>query len=297
VATEWWVLLIARLVAGCAGGMMATSAMVYLSEMALPQFRGALLGSFSLAFALGQMFLAIALKILEETKPMDFATSFTLNLFSLGSGSSRCSTFRTHRVSIASFACAVLDMTDTLAAWYASKGRHDEGKKALLRLVGNVKDYDVEREYAVLKYEMDESMALQKKNEGQSEWRALLTNKTNVKRAIISTLPFTFQNVVGVPLMFGYTTYFFELAGVDDPFLGNIVKQIVLVIGIILAFYTVDKVGRRTLVIYGGALMAAICLIVGGLVFMEQTSASGMALVALCSFWGVCVCKHVRSYR
>jgi Na+/melibiose symporter-like transporter len=132
---------------------------------------------------------------------------------------------------------------------------------------------------------MDESMALEKKSEGQSEWRALLTNKTNVKRAIISTLPFTFQNVVGVPLMFGYTTYFFQLAGVDDPFLGNIVKQIILVIGIILAFYTVDKVGRRTLVIYGGALMAAICLIFGGLGFMEQKSASGMALVALCSFW------------
>jgi hypothetical protein len=57
------------------------------------------------------------------------------------------------------------------------------------------------------------------------------------------------------------------------------------VIGISLAFYTVDKVGRRTLVIYGRALMAAICLIVGGLGFMKQTSASGMALVALCSFW------------
>lgn len=85
--------------------------------------------------------------------------------------------------------------------------------------------------------------------------------------------------------MFGYTTYFFQLAGVDDPFLGNMVKQMVLVVGIIIAFYTVDKVGRRTLVIYGGAAMATICLIVGGLGFMEQTSASGMALVALCSLW------------
>jgi hypothetical protein len=63
----------------------------------------------------------------------------------------------------------------------------------------------------------------------------LFTSKTNIKRAVISTLPVTFQNVVGDPLMFGYTTYFFQLAGVDDPFPRNIVKQIVL------AFYTVDK--------------------------------------------------------
>ncbi|KAJ0149867.1 Uncharacterized protein HZ326_7543, partial [Fusarium oxysporum f. sp. albedinis] len=75
------------------------------------------------------------------------------------------------------------------------------------------------------------------------------------------------------------------IAGVSDPFLGNMVKQMVLVVGIIISFYTVDKVGRRTLVIGGGAAMATICLIVGGLGFIKQTSASGMALVALCSLW------------
>lgn len=124
-----------------------------------------------------------------------------------------------------------------------------------------------------------------KHGDENSDWKALFTSKTNLKRAVISTLPFTFQNIVGVPLMFGYTTYFFQLAGVDDPFLGNIVKQMVLVVGILISFYTVDKVGRRTLVIAGGAAMAAICFIVGGLGFMKQTSASGMALVALCSLW------------
>lgn len=124
-----------------------------------------------------------------------------------------------------------------------------------------------------------------KHGDENSDWKALFTSKTNLKRAVISTLPFTFQNIVGVPLMFGYTTYFFQLAGVDDPFLGNIVKQMVLVVGILISFYTVDKVGRRTLVIAGGAAMAAICFVVGGLGFMKQTSASGMALVALCSLW------------
>lgn len=55
---------------------MGTSVMVYLSEVAMPQFRGALLGSFSLAFALGQVFLAIALKILEVTSPLAFRNAF-----------------------------------------------------------------------------------------------------------------------------------------------------------------------------------------------------------------------------
>ncbi|KAM5341255.1 hypothetical protein ACJ41O_015364 [Fusarium nematophilum] len=266
VAPNWWVLLIARLVAGCAGGMMGTSVMVYLSEVAMPQFRGALLGSFSLAFALGQVFLAIALKILEETEPLAFRHIFYSEFVFTGL-----------------WLIPMLYLPET-PAWYASKGRHDEGKKALRRLTGDVKDFDIEHEYAVVKFEMEESRALAK-GSNTSDWKALFTSKTNMKRAVTSTLPFTFQNIVGVPLMFGYTTYFFQLAGVEDPFLGNIVKQMVLVVGIIISFYTVDKVGRRTLVIGGGAAMATICFIVGGLGFMKQTSASGMALVALCSLW------------
>jgi hypothetical protein len=56
--------------------MMGTSVMVYMSEIAMPQFRGALLGSFSLAFSLGQVFIAVGFKILEETSPMAFRNAF-----------------------------------------------------------------------------------------------------------------------------------------------------------------------------------------------------------------------------
>lgn len=47
-----------------------------MSEIALPQFRGALLAAFSLAFALGQVFLAVGLKVLEEVNPMKFRHMF-----------------------------------------------------------------------------------------------------------------------------------------------------------------------------------------------------------------------------
>jgi MFS family permease len=72
----WWEILIARLIAGFAGGLMGTSSMLYMSEVALPQFRGALLAAFSLAFSLGQLFLAIGLKVVQDTKPMAFRHIF-----------------------------------------------------------------------------------------------------------------------------------------------------------------------------------------------------------------------------
>lgn len=106
-----------------------------------------------------------------------------------------------------------------------------------------------------------------------------------MKRTIISTLPFTMQNFVGAQLFFTYTTYFFELAQLDDPFLGNLIIQLVLVIGIIASFYFVDTTGRRTLVLYGGVIMTILCFAVGGLGFLPPNAATGAALVTLCSLW------------
>lgn len=59
-----------------AGGLLGSSIMIYMSETAMPQFRGALLGSFSLFFAVGQLILAVGLKILDDTTPMAYRNIF-----------------------------------------------------------------------------------------------------------------------------------------------------------------------------------------------------------------------------
>ncbi|KAM0267715.1 hypothetical protein ACHAQH_010084, partial [Verticillium albo-atrum] len=98
-----------------------------------------------------------------------------------------------------------------IPAQYASKGRDEEGKKALRRLVGNVDGYDADHESSVVRYDFLECKALAKQESAGSTWGLFFKNKTNLKRGLISTLPFAFQNFVGVPLTFGYTTYFSSL--------------------------------------------------------------------------------------
>lgn len=115
--------------------------------------------------------------------------------------------------------------TLTLPAWLAEKGKDDKAKKSLRRLVGNVDGYDVDYEYGCIKAEVDQSKALlaAKTDNG---WKALFKG-SNLKRALISTIPFTFQNVVGVPLVYGNTTYFFQTAGLQDAFLGSLIISII----------------------------------------------------------------------
>ncbi|KAF9874256.1 MFS hexose transporter [Colletotrichum karsti] len=265
VAKEWIVLMLSRLAAGCASGMISTSVMVYMSEMAMPQFRGALLSSFALSFSLGQVFLAIGLKVLEDTEPLKFRNIFYSEFLF--------------------FAIWLVPMVylPESPAWNSAKGKHELAKTSLRRLVGDVEGYDLDHEYKVMQQEIEGSISLAKSH-ADNAWRALLT-PVNMKRIVIATLPFTFQNFVGVPLIFGYTTYFFSLADVEDPFLGNMIIQLILVVGIITGFYFEDRVGRRTLVLGGGFIMSILCCIIGGMGFMKQTAASGPVLVTLCSLW------------
>ncbi|KFA56515.1 hypothetical protein S40293_01180 [Stachybotrys chartarum IBT 40293] len=265
VARSWELILVSRLISGMSTGLISSSIMVYMSETAMPQFRGALLGSFSLFYAIGQLFLAVGLKILDETNPMAFRNMFYSEFVFFG------------------FWMIPMIILPESPVWYTLHDRPEDAKKALRRLVGHVEGYDLDHEYAVIKFETEESIRLQQRK-SSNEWRAFFT-PLNMKRCVIATLPFTMQNFVGAPLFFNYATYFFQLAQLEDPFLGNLIIQLVLVVGIVVSFYLVDNIGRRTLVIWGGVIMGALCFIVGGLGFLEANTATGAALVTLCSIW------------
>jgi hypothetical protein len=95
-----------------------------------------------------------------------------------------------------------------MTAWLCLKGKHEQAKRSLHRLVGQVDGFDLDHEYAVIRHEVEDSVALADTH-GSNDWAALF-KWVNFKRCLAATLPLSYQNFVGVPLVFGYTTYFFE---------------------------------------------------------------------------------------
>lgn len=82
-----------------------------------------------------------------------------------------------------------------------------QGEKALRRIVGDVEGYDVSHEYAVIRHEYELSVAAAT-SQAKSDWSALF-KWVNFRRCIAATLPFSYQNFCGVPLIFGFSSYFF----------------------------------------------------------------------------------------
>lgn len=264
VAKTWEVYLVAKIFCGFSAGFIGTSVTAYMSETTTKQFRGIHLSCFSFAFALGGFLSAIALQILELTHPLAYRNAFYSEFVIVGVW------------------IPVMLFLPESPVWYCRNGKHEKAMASLRRLTGRHEWYDEEHEYAVFRQGVEESEALAAKSSSYSYLACF--KGTNLRRTLISTIPFSMQNFVGGPLMFN-TAYFLQTVGMNDAFLGNVIVNCVLLFGVFLSFYFVDKAGRRPLLLMGGIVMCVTNLIVGGMGVLGINTKTGAAMLAMMAIW------------
>ncbi|WVW85797.1 hypothetical protein I302_107835 [Kwoniella bestiolae CBS 10118] len=261
VAKDWRVYAVAKFLCGIATGWIQSGLTVYIAEVAPVRARGAVLAAYSFAFALGQLAAAIGLQIIatHDQYRVIFYSEFVL---------------------LGLFIPALIFAPET-PTWAARRGNETKAKNSMRLLYGNVESYDVDREYLVLKHIIEE----EGKNKSDVWFRQYLEcfQGVNLRRTIISFLPLAYQQFVGLALFFAYTTYFFQLAGYPRPFEASLIQTCILLLFLVISFFVIDKVGRRPLLLGGGAIMASCCFSTAGIGFMEKLP--GAALVFLTCLW------------
>ena len=90
------------------------------------------------------------------------------------------------------------------------------------------------------------------------------------------------QPMCGLVFITGYTTYYLQLAGFSTSmsFKLQIVQQVVMIIGNIMSWFLIDRVGRRNLNIYGTLAIAILLWLAQGLA-VANTRGSVKGTVAL----------------
>ncbi|ORY89818.1 and other transporter-domain-containing protein [Leucosporidium creatinivorum] len=265
-ATSWKAWCGAKTLTGLSIGLAQGSVATYVSEVAPTRIRGALLGLYSLMWGLGGLVAAIVLNAIQ--------TSSTPNDYKRG----LYSTF-----GFAGMVMILLLVIPESPRYYARRGNDEAAKKVLQRINGGVEGYNVELEYATLKQEVEDGKQLAVLAKGISFID--LFRGTNLRRTWISFAPFAWQQLIGIPVVFGYTSYFFQLAGLKNPFLGTVAVNVILLSGILASFYLVERAGRRTLINYGGLVMVASLVVIGGLGFTGVTSATSNATIFFMCLW------------
>lgn len=159
--------------------------------------------------------------------------------------------------------------------WLATRGCLSEAGKTLTRLGGEVYARHTLAELAQLANEQKKL----KYSEGDVSWKTLWQpGLRNV--LVIGIVLAVFQQWCGINVIFNYAHEIFSAAGyaVSDVLMNIVVTGVTNVTFTFVAIYTVDKWGRRTLMLIGSISLALIYIILGTCYFL---GISGLPMLLL----------------
>ncbi len=156
--------------------------------------------------------------------------------------------------------------------WLAMKGRIEEARTILTKIGGG--------SYASEELKAFEADA---KNEQSQGGLALLFSKPYRRVLILGIIVAVFQQWSGTNVIFNYAQEIFQAAGydVDNTFINIVVTGIANLVFTFVAIYTVDRLGRRALMLIGAGGLAGIYLILGACYYFQISGIFMVILVVL----------------
>lgn len=145
--------------------------------------------------------------------------------------------------------------------------------RAILKRIGG-------KEYA--DHTLSELAQLSPRENEKTGWNAL--RQPGVRRVLVlGTVLAVFQQWCGINVIFNYAQEIFSAAGyaVSDVLMNIVVTGVTNVIFTLVAIYTVDKWGRRTLMLAGSSGLTVIYAILGACYFLEISGWPMLLLVVL----------------
>ncbi|WP_330985668.1 MULTISPECIES: sugar porter family MFS transporter [Enterobacterales] len=158
--------------------------------------------------------------------------------------------------------------------WLVRKGRGDQGLKVLRQI--NPDEASASEQLQAIK------LAL--KNERPSRLSELLNPRLR-KALVIGFCVALFQQITGINAIFYYAPEIFKTAGVDvsGAMSFTVLIGLTLVIATLVSMWIIDKVGRRSLLIFGSVGMA-IALACTGMLFRASEAHTTALLICILAY-------------
>ncbi|CAI4214684.1 unnamed protein product [Parascedosporium putredinis] len=234
-------IVVGRLVAGLGVGFESAIVILYMSEICPRKVRGALVAGYQFCITIGIMLAAIVVYATKERSDtgayrIPIAIQFPWALI-LGGG--------------------LLLLPDS-PRYFVKKGMVEEAALALARLRGQPKDSEyIRAELTEIVANEEYERALIPDTSFIGSWAncfkgGLSHGKSNLRRTILGTSLQMMQQWTGVNFIFYYSTPFLQSTGaIKNTFLISLIFTLVNVCSTPLSFWTVERFGRRTILLYG----------------------------------------------
>ncbi|KAK7414270.1 hypothetical protein QQX98_006867 [Neonectria punicea] len=246
-------IVVGRLIAGVGVGFESAIVILYMSEICPRKVRGALVAGYQFCITIGLLLASVIVYVTEDLKS---TSSYRIPIgiqfpwaFILGGG--------------------LLFLPDS-PRYFVKRGRIDDAIDALSRVRGQPKDsHFVQAEIAEIVANEEYERALIPDTTWFGSWAncfkgSLWDSKSNLRRTILGTSLQMMQQWTGVNFIFYYSTPFLKSTGaIDNSFLISLIFTLVNVCSTPLSFWTVERFGRRTILIIGAFGMLVCQFLVG----------------------------------
>ncbi|KAH7381532.1 maltose permease [Pyrenochaeta sp. MPI-SDFR-AT-0127] len=232
--------LMSKLILGLGLGFYLTIGPLVTSEITPVVLRGLSTAGVNLGIALGQLLSNAAVKGFgERDDAWAYRAPFALQLF------------------FAAFLLAGIWFAPESPWFLVRKGRYEEAEKAMTKLWGKNKNVTVKVA----------AMRASHLAHAESENPSIVEcfRGTNLIRTGISTGAFVCQHLVGIVFVLGYSSYFFQLAGLNPARSFDLGVGVTAcgVLGNVLSWFTVNRFGRRFYFILGMCVLTALLFLIG----------------------------------
>ncbi|KFY43193.1 hypothetical protein V494_02067 [Pseudogymnoascus sp. VKM F-4513 (FW-928)] len=273
------VMVVGRLIAGFGVGFISAIIILYMSEIAPKKVRGALVSGYQFCITIG---ILLANCVVYATQNRDDTGSY--------------------RIPIAvQFLWAIilaigLFFLPESPRFFVKRGKLEKAAKALASVRGQPIDSDyIQDELAEIIANHEYEMAVIPQTTYLQGWAncfhgSITNGASNLRRSILGIVLQMMQQLTGINFIFYFGTVFFKSLGtIDNPFLISLVTTLVNVLSTPLAFWIVERFGRRRILIIGASGMVVAQFIVGiiGVTAGAPDKNNGSAIKAMIAF--ICI--------
>lgn len=158
--------------------------------------------------------------------------------------------------------------------WLLLHGKPEEGRKSLYWLRPNPDTVEAEIQA------VETARAIE--SEGAGGWTDVITNSIERRRTLLALGSITLLSAPGAMFMIMYGTYFFQMAGVGQPFADTCILSAMSVVGILASSLVITRLGRKT-ILMGGMVLCGLMQLIQACVYNAQpgTETTGRVIVAV----------------
>ncbi|HEX8545512.1 MAG TPA: sugar porter family MFS transporter [Cytophagaceae bacterium] len=258
-----------RIFGGIGIGLASNLSPMYIAEIAPAKVRGSFVSINQITIVVGILAAQIINLLIAEPVPINFSTSEMINSWNVQTG---------WRMMF--YVCAIpagiffvlMWLVPESPRWLAKKSQNNHKVKAILNKIGG---------HSFEEQEM-RAMSLDQTKDSNFDFKLAFKGKTS-KVLIVGIVLAVFQQWCGINVIFNYAQEIFSQAGygVSDILFNIVLTGVVNVVFSLVGMFTVDRLGRKPLMLIGAGGLACIYGCIGTLYYFQIEGWPLLVLVIL----------------